>query len=251
MIKIKENQKDMSLHSLGVLVLHGFTSSLKAVDGLLPHLEKNKIPFEIPILRGHSTSVQELAKTDFEDWYHDAEAALLRLSKKVDRIIIVGLSMGGMITLKLAMEHPQKIVGIVTVAAALKFSDPLAGLSPFISKIIPYWPSPKTFNDPHCAKQNTNYKWFSTKAFASLYKASQDIETNLGRVKAPLLIIHSRKDKTIPIHAAEILFEKVGSKEKEIVWFEKSGHEMMQDLEAEAVFERIMKFILSHLSKSK
>ncbi len=249
MIKIKENQKDMSPSPLGVLVLHGFTSSLKAVDGLLPYLEKNGIPFEIPILRGHSTSFQDLAKTNFNDWFHDAEAAFLRLSQKVEHIIIVGLSMGGVLTLKLAMEHPQKIVGIVTVAAALKFSDPLAGLSPFISKIIPYWPSPKTFNDPNCAKQNTNYKWFSTKAFASLYKGSQAIEKNLSRVKAPLLIIHSRKDKTIPPHAAEILFEKVGSKQKELVWFEKSGHEMMQDLEAEAVFERIMKFVLQYSHK--
>ena len=250
MIKIKENQKDMSASSVGVLLLHGFTSSLKAVDGLVPFLKKYKIPYKIPILRGHSSSPQSLAKTRFEDWYQDAQASFEALSKEVDQIIVVGLSMGGLLTLKRSMEYPNKIVGIVTVAAALKFSDPLAGLSSFLSKIIPYWPSPQTFNDKNLAKHNTNYKWFSTKAFASLYKASCAIEKELGRVKVPLLIIHSKKDRTIPPRAAEIIFAKVGSKQKEIVWFENSGHEMMQDLEAKAVFEKIMQFIIPYLSSN-
>lgn len=231
-------------NKIGVLLLHGFTSGDKAVSGFVPHLKKLNIPYIRPTLRGHGTRFQDLRGVTYNEWYEDAEKALLELSKKVDKVIVVGLSMGGLVTLKLAMEHSNKIAAIVTVAAALKFSDPLAGFSKILSLLVPYWPGPKTFNDRESAKQNSNYKWLPTNAFASLYDFSKIIEKDLPRVKVPILIIYSKLDRTIPVSAAKIIYKKVSSPHREIVCFEKSGHEMMQDLEAEEVFKTIDQFIV-------
>jgi hypothetical protein len=43
--------------------------------------------------------------------------------------------------------------------------------------------------------------------------------------------------------SANILYEKVSSKVREIVWFHKSGHEMLNDVEEEGVFDAIMDFV--------
>jgi len=43
--------------------------------------------------------------------------------------------------------------------------------------------------------------------------------------------------------SANIIYEKVSSTTRQIVWFTKSGHEMMQDMEADKVCESLMEFI--------
>lgn len=228
---------------IGVLLLHGFTSSTDTVDGLIPFLEKEGIDYERPILRGHGTRYQDMRGTTARDWFVDADRALLKLWNRVDRVVVVGLSMGGLVGLELSMRHPDKIAGLVTVAAALKFKDPLSGLTPVLSKVVRYWPSPESFNDPALATRCTNYPMFATDAFSSLYAYAHTIAERLPEVHVPIRILQSKKDQIIAPESANIIYEKVSSPIREIVWFERSGHEMMQDLEASAVFREIMAFV--------
>ena len=236
--------KPPTFDKIGVLLLHGFTSSKDTVDGLIPFLDKQNIPYERPILRGHGTRYQDMRGTTARDWYTDAEHALLSLCNQVDKVIVVGLSMGGLVALDLGMRHADKIAGIVTVAAALKFKDPLAPLTGAISKLVHYWPSPNSFNDPNLKAKCTNYSKFPTDAFASLYEYAQTIKKRLPELHVPIRILQSKKDQIVSPDAANIIYEKVSSPIREIIWFEKSGHEMMQDLEANDVFPKIMEFIV-------
>ena len=228
---------------VGVLLLHGFTSSTDTVDGLIPHLEKAKVDYERPVLRGHGTRYQDMRGTTARDWFVDAQQALLKLWNRTDRVIVVGLSMGGLVGLELAMRHPDKIAGLVTVAAALKFKDPLSAMTPMLAKVVRYWPSPESFHDPALATRCTNYPMFATDSFASLYEYSRKIAERLPEVHVPVRILQSKKDQIVAPEAANIIYEKVSSPLREIVWFERSGHEMMQDMEASAVFSEIMAFV--------
>ncbi|HLD44506.1 MAG TPA: alpha/beta hydrolase, partial [bacterium] len=150
----------------------------------------------------------------------------------------------GLVTLDLGIRHAKEIAGLVTVAAALKFADPLAGFTHILSKAIKFWPSPNAFQDKTLAKKSTNYQKFATDAFGSLFDYAKEIEAKLSQVKVPLRVLHSKKDQVIAPISANIIYEKVSSKTREIVWFKESGHEMMQDLESPAVFDAIMEFVL-------
>lgn len=228
---------------IAVLLLHGFTSSTDTVDGLLPYLEKERIPFERPILRGHGTRFQDLRGVKARDYYIDAERTLLKLWARGYRTIVVGLSMGGLVSLELAMRHPEMIAGIITVAAALKFVDWRAKLSGIVKNFVRYQPSPNSFNDLTLAKNSTNYTRFPVDAFHSLYRYSRKIAEHLPEVHVPICILQSKKDQIVAPESANIIYEKVSSPLRQIIWFEQSGHEMMQDLEADKVFEEIMNFI--------
>ena len=59
----------------------------------------------------------------------------------------------------------------------------------------------------------------------------------------PIRILQSKKDQIVAPESANIIYEKVSSPIREIVWYEKSGHEMMQDMEADEVFADIMEFV--------
>lgn len=228
---------------IGVLLLHGFTSHLNTVNGLVPYLERAGIQYEMPVLRGHGTRYQDLKGVTAREWYVDAEQALMRLWHRVDRIVVVGLSMGGLVTLELAMRHPDKIAGIVTVAACLKFLDPASALTPLLARVVKYWPSPESFNDLSLKVNCKNYPKFPTDAFAALYRYSREIAERLREVHVPIRILQSKKDQIVAPESANIIYERVSSTNREIVWYQKSGHEMMQDLEASEVFEDIMEFV--------
>jgi carboxylesterase len=45
--------------------------------------------------------------------------------------------------------------------------------------------------------------------------------------------------------SANIIHAGVSSPNRELLWYNKSGHEMMMDLEKEQVFEDIMEFVKS------
>ena len=230
----------------GALVLHGFTSHLSCVSGLEPYLRDLGLPYRFPILRGHGTSPRDLINVTADHWFQDAENALLELGEFCDRVIVCGLSMGGLVALDLGMKHPELVSNVVLIAPALKFADPLSSLSPVLSKIFTFWDSPESFHDDALAREfNKNYPVFATDAFSSLYDYAKDIEKNLKNFDRPVLIVHSRKDQVISPKAAETIFNKISTPKnaKNIAWFKKSGHEMCLDLEAEAVLETIATYI--------
>ena len=217
---------------LGVLILHGFTGSLDTVRGLVPVVERLGLPYRMPTLRGHGTRYEDLDGVTARNWYEDAEAALLDLLEEVEQAVVVGLSMGGLVTLNLAMEHGDRLAGIVVAGTFLRCANPLAALTPLLKLFVPYWDNPNSFADAELAKACTNYKKFPIATFSHLLNYASEIERRLPEVKTPALILHSRKDATAHPITAVLLMERLGSREKRVVWFERSGHEMLQDLEA-------------------
>ena len=121
---------------LGALILHGLTSSLDCVNGLVPYMERNGIPFRMPVLRGHMTKAEDLIGVTWHDWYADGKAALLDLCRQVDKAVVIGLSMGGLVALQLAMEHADKVDSVVTVAGAMRMKNPGARQSPCLPATV-------------------------------------------------------------------------------------------------------------------
>lgn len=77
---------------------------------------------------GHGASSGRFTDGAIGDWFEDARAAIVGLTEGPQ--VLVGSSMGGWIALLLAREHPQKVAGLVTVAAAPDFTESLwAGFS--------------------------------------------------------------------------------------------------------------------------
>lgn len=228
---------------LGVLILHGFTGSLDTVRPVVPVAERLGLPYRMPVLRGHGTTYHDLVGVTQHDWVADAEAALFDLLNEVEHVICVGLSMGGLVSLNLAAKHPKHIDSLVLITPALRFSDPLTPLTPVLKLIFPFWDSPNSFNDMTLAKASTNYPKFATKTFSKLLDFAGETERLLKQVTAPTLVLYSKKDQIVHPIAVKLLEEKLGCREKTIIYFETSGHEMLQDCESEKVVQAIADYL--------
>ncbi|SEW22912.1 Esterase/lipase [Cognatiyoonia koreensis] len=69
---------------------------------------------------GHGESSEAFVDGSIGDWFEDACAAIGLLAGP---IILVGSSMGGWISLLVAREMPERIAGLVTIAAAPDFTE--------------------------------------------------------------------------------------------------------------------------------
>lgn len=228
----------------GLLILHGFTGSLDTVRSMAKQAEQHAWPYRMPVLRGHGTRYEDMVGVHRADWVADAEVALNDLLTEVDRVVVVGLSMGGLTALNLAHRHPEKLAGVVTLAPALRFKDPLAAFTPLIKLLIPFWDSPNGFQDPACAAHSTNYKKFPTATFHELLNFAADTENLLDTIQVPVVGIFAHRDTIVHPIVPQLLKNKLKTL-KEVVFFDRSGHELLQDCEADSVAQTTMNAALS------
>ncbi|MBF9044654.1 alpha/beta fold hydrolase [Rhodobacterales bacterium HKCCE4037] len=70
---------------------------------------------------GHGESSGEFTEGSIGEWHEDTIAAINALTE--EKVVVVGSSMGGWQALLLAKRMPEKLLGIVTIAAAPDFTE--------------------------------------------------------------------------------------------------------------------------------
>jgi carboxylesterase len=231
----------------GVLVLHGLTSSLASVTPVADRLARHGVPTVVPWLRGHGTRPEDLVGVTWRDWYADAAAALDSLLEQCAAAAVVGLSLGALVALHLAVERPERLRAVVAVAPALRQAHPLAPLVPFVAPFRRYLAVPaRGYSDATRASLAAGYPRLPTSAFLSLVAYARWLEPRLARVRTPTLVIHSRRDRVIHPTSATRIHARLGCAEKQLRWFDRSGHEMLVDCQADAVLDAVEEFVLAH-----
>lgn len=107
----------------GIVFLGGFRSDMQGTKAL--YLRDLAIAQGRAFLRfdysGHGESSGDFEELGIGDWFADARAALLALTEGPQ--LLVGSSMGGWISLLLARALPERVAGLVTIAAAPDFTE--------------------------------------------------------------------------------------------------------------------------------
>ena len=105
-----------------VVFLGGFKSNMAGSKAVF--LEERAIETNRKFLRfdysGHGESSGAFDEGCIGDWYEDACAALTLIDGPV---VLVGSSMGGWISLLIAREMPERVAGLVGIAAAPDFTE--------------------------------------------------------------------------------------------------------------------------------
>ena len=107
----------------GVVFLGGFKSDMEGTKAI--HLEAWCRAQGHAFLRfdysGHGQSSERFEDGCIGDWAEDARAAIETLTEGPQ--LLIGSSMGGWISLLMVKSIPQKVVGLVTIAAAPDFTE--------------------------------------------------------------------------------------------------------------------------------
>lgn len=225
---------------IGVLLLHGYTGSTSSVRPLGDYLGKF-YHVEAPRLSGHGTKWQDLNRVRWEDWAADAENALAVLKKRAKRIFIAGLSMGGALSLYLAERHAE-FAGIVIVNHLLILKNPLLPILPVLKIILPAVKAiASDMKDP--SQKEIGYDHTPLRGLAEAMELVSRAKQDLAKVTQPILIFKSKDDHVVPVDGAPYTYERVSSRDKELVWLTNSRHVATMDYDKTIIMERTRKFI--------
>ena len=226
----------------GVLLIHGFTSTPLSVAALGRALAEAGYRVEVPLLAGHGTSWQDLARTSHAQWLDDVERAYGGLGQECAKVFVAGLSMGGALALHLAQGHPE-LAGVVAINHAIFLKpDWRLPFLPLFKYLVPFVEEIGSDIKKQGVKELT-YSKTPTKAVHELVKLLRPIRAGLERVAQPCLIFKSREDHVIPVECAEETYERISSQDKRLVWLEDSYHVATQDNDLELIARETLEFL--------
>ncbi|MGA9278942.1 alpha/beta hydrolase [Ilumatobacter sp.] len=232
--------------STGVLVLHGFTGNPSSMAAQAQAFAAAGYHVEQPRLPGHGTTLADMQTTCWSDWSDEAAAAYDRLVERADRIVVIGLSMGGTLTLWTGLQRldDDRLKGLICVNAATTPHDPemvelVEGLledgvevSPSIGGDIA---------DPDAVE--IAYEGTPLRQLLSLTNDGlAPIADRYGELEVPLLIFSSTDDHVVPPDNSAHLRDTAGG-DVDFVTLERSFHVATQDFDRELINERSLAFI--------
>lgn len=224
----------------GVLFIHGFTGGTYEVQPFITYVKQHTDwSVEVPTLPGHGVTLN-LAHISAESWMMEAELALKRLTKRVDRVLVVGFSMGGLIALYLALRY--RLDKLVLLSAAAKYISPRVLLNDVrivLTESITKKHTPNTFYHLY------NYKLTHTPPRAALefLKIVKTVKPYYHHIDTPVCIVQGGKDGIVPFSTARHLYDILGSKEKLLITSPTGKHHICFSGDCEVWFEKVLTFM--------
>jgi carboxylesterase len=179
----------------------------------------------------------------WKDWYNDISSKYFDLQKSCNQIFVCGQSMGAALAMKLAVK--EKVAGIISLAGAVFLKDWRLSLLPLFRNLITYHYKSKGPDIKNTAikEQVPTYQKYPVKSIDQLLALFRSARNELGKVTAPALLIHSKKDRTVHFSNLDYLYTHISSVVKEKMVLEDSYHVISIDLEKEQIYRRILNFI--------
>ncbi|MCP3741587.1 alpha/beta hydrolase [Rossellomorea sp. BNER] len=224
-----------------VLLLHGFTGNSADVRMLGRFLEKKGYSSHAPHYKGHGVPPEELVHTGPKDWWQDVLNGYEHLkSKGYEEIAVAGLSLGGVFSLKLGYTVPVK--GIVPMCAPMYIKSEEV----MYQGVVDYAREFKKFEGKSgdiIEKEMEEFKNTPMNTLRALQDLISDVRNNVDMIYSPTFVIQARNDHMINTDSANIIYNEVESEQKDIKWFEESGHVITLDKEKEQLHEDVYQFL--------
>lgn len=193
-------------------------------------------------LAGHATNPPDLIRTRWWDWMASVEDGINLLKDSCDHIFYAGLSLGGVLALTTAGSIQPS--GVIAMSAPyslsddwrLKFARPISLFVPWMKKDL----SKRKEGDYH-----VDYPAYPIRSCAEVNDLIQVMYQRLGQIKAPVMLVNSKSDTTVPLAHGEKIKGMLTATTVEHLILEKSGHVVTEDneQERELLFERAYQFI--------
>jgi alpha-beta hydrolase superfamily lysophospholipase len=166
-------------------------------------------------------------------------------------VFIFGHSMGGLITCCCLLDHQEDFKGAILSAPAIKVSDSISQFTittvKILSRIAPkagvieldanfltrdieivkdYVKDPLVFHGKTPAR-----------LAAEILKAMMLVSVEMGKITLPFIVVQGSEDKLVDPQGAQLLYNKVGSRDKTLKIYEGLYHEIHNEPERAIMFK--------------
>ncbi|MGR5902648.1 carboxylesterase [Bacillus cereus] len=224
-----------------VLLLHGFTGNSADVRMLGRFLEKKGYTCHAPIYKGHGVPPEELVHTGPTDWWQDVTGAYQLLKDKgFEKIAVVGLSLGGVFSLKLGYTVP--VLGVVPMCAPMYIKSEETMYQGILAYAREY--KKREQKSPEQIEQEMlEFQKTPMNTLKALQQLIADVRNNVDMIYAPTFVVQARHDEMINTDSANIIYNGVESTLKDIKWYEDSTHVITLDKQRDELHEDVYNFL--------
>ncbi|MFH0731497.1 MAG: alpha/beta fold hydrolase [Candidatus Omnitrophota bacterium] len=252
-----------------VILIHGLTGTPNEMSFLAKFLNKKGYSVVCPRLANHGQPIEILKNTKWQDCYESARRAFLEVAAGGGPIFISGLSMGALFALLLSQEFPDLILGVSCLSPTLfydgwntpwsKYLLPLAYATPlkyicYFKEEPPYgiknealrayvhqYYSKATLKDT--AKVSSyGYPYFPVTLLCQLHLLVKYLNKKLPQVTVPVQLIQAKDDDMTSVKNSQFIYNRIASKQKELVLLYNSYHVITADQERDKVAGEMERF---------
>lgn len=211
-------------------------------------------------LRGHGDSGDAPGPYSIYDLTEDVIAVLD--AESVERAAWVGLSIGGFLSMRAALLHPERVAALVlmdTDAGAesafkrLKYGALRQGLSwlgakPLVGSLLPIFVGTTSLKERQHVRNEVRSKLRAMRLPSALHgigaiTSRDDVRARLGAICCPTLVLVGEEDQPLPPPLAQAMAERIPGARLAVI--PRSGH--LSALETpEAVTARLSDFLNEH-----
>jgi carboxylesterase len=227
---------------IGVLLCHGFTGSPQSLRPWAEHLAEAGFGVRLPRLPGHGTDWHDMQVTTWDDWYAEVDRAFHELQAGYDRVFVMGLSMGGTLTLRLAERHGAEVAGIVLVNPSVKPDKGMIKLVPVLKHLVPSVAGIGNAINKQGASELA-YDRVPLKALDSFAGGWRTVRADLPKVTQPTLLFRSVSDPVVHPSNSAMILSRISSTDVAERVLEKSSHVATLDHDAEQIYAGSVEFV--------
>ena len=224
--------------AIGVLLMHGYSASPAEMLPLAHFLHAQGLTVYVVRLRGHGTSPYDLHTRVWQDWYEAVLRGYSCLQAWSRWQFAGGMSMGGALALYLAAQGIGPLQGVFAVGAPLTLQRRGLRLAPVVQTV-------REFVRDEPENREANYAYHPVQGVRQLLRFIEVYQAVLPHVTVPVLLIQARGDPTVRPDSAPLIYARLQSPHKQLLWKECNRHVIVSQHDAD-VHRAIFTFLQHH-----
>lgn len=186
------------------ILVHGLSDTAYSMRDIGEVLASGCFKSRIMLLPGHGTRAGDLLTTRLSHWHNSIDYLVDQAVSETDTVVLVGFSLGGVLTLDTALRRHEVIDGVIGISPAYHLSSAkLARWAPVLAPVM-RWVDRGVADDP------MRYEAMPMRGVAETWRAMQQLKKNIeqsGSVDIPWLLVQSMDDAVVVPEQNEQLWE--------------------------------------------
>jgi carboxylesterase len=236
---------------VSALLVHGLSGTPYEMRYLGERLAARGVRVRGVKLAGHAGAPEELGLSHYDQWYESVINGFEELRAFGEPNVVIGLSMGAVLSARLAADQREAVAGLVMLSsafflptgatAALRFVRMLGAVG---ERLYLHNSQGSDIHDAAARRIHPSARLMPLAAPLRLLELGAIVKPKLRSITQPSLVMHSRRDHTCPMKKnLSFVMKNLGSPEKRGIQLEESYHVITVDSEKERVANEVIDFV--------
>jgi alpha-beta hydrolase superfamily lysophospholipase len=246
-----------------VINLHGLGDHSGLYPALVEHLTGRGFVVHGPDLRGNGRSPGQRAYIARWDELREDLQTLVAVARREDPglpVFLLGNSLGGLIVLDYALQHPEGIRGVIAAApplGRLGVPAPLMALGRVMSRFWPRFSITTGMDLSGLARDPAVretlladplfHRYGTARLSTEVVKTIAAVQAAAPHFRLPVLILHGSSDRMVLPDGSRAFIARVGHPDHELREYPGGYHVLFADVGREQVLDDLERWIVSRL----